>query len=157
MAVEKWIAGSLQGLTWGSAGFSTEINSLANGNAVLAANQIDNGSALDVFADISIALGSLTTGSGAPYLGFYLYPLNEDGASYGDGRFGSSASGPPPSGYFAGTILLPASTTATLKGMVRGVVLPPGAFKFVIYNQAGASLAGSGNAIELRTYNRAVG
>jgi hypothetical protein len=156
MAVEKWIAGSLQGLSWGSAGFSTEVNSLANGNAVLAATELDNSAALDVFADLSILLGSITTGSGAPYLGFYLYPLNADGASFGDGRFASAAAGPPPSAYFAGTILLPASTTGTLKGMLRGIILPPGAFKFVIHNQAGAALAASSNTIDYRTYDRAV-
>jgi len=156
MATEKWIAGSLQGLTWGSAGFSTEVNSLVNGNAVIAATQLDNSTALDIFADLSVVLGSITTGSGAPYLGFYLYPLNEDGSTYGDGRFGSSAAGPPPSLYRVGAIMLPASTTATLKGAIRGIVLPPGRFKFLLYNQAGATLAASSNTIDYRTYNRAV-
>ncbi len=156
MATEKWVAGSLQGLAWGSAGFSTEVNSLANGNAVIAASQIDNSTALDVFADLSVVLGSITTGSGTPYLGFYLYPLNEDGTTYGDGQFGSAVAGPPPSIYLAGNILLPASATGTLKGAVRGIILAPGKFKFLIFNQAGATLAASGNTINYRTYNRSV-
>jgi hypothetical protein len=156
MATEKWIAGSLAGLSWVSAGFSTEVNSLANGNAVIAASQLDNSSTLDVFADVSMVLGSVTSGSGAPYMGFYLYPLNEDGSTYGDGRFGSAAAGPPAASYRIGAVLLPASTTGTLKGTVRGILLPPGAFKFLIYNQAGVTLAASGNTISYRTYNRAV-
>lgn len=156
MATEKWIAGTLQGLTWGSAGFSTEVNSLANGNAVIAANQIDNSTALDIFADVSVSLGSVTTSSGAPFIGLYLYPLNEDGSTYGDGGFNSAAAGPPPASYRVGAIVVPASTMGVLVGMVRGIILPPGKFKFLIYNQAGVTLAASSNTLDFRTYNRSI-
>jgi hypothetical protein len=156
MATEKWIAGSLAGLTWASAGFSTEVNSLANGNAVIAANQLDNSTALDVFADVSLSLGSVTPGSGAPYIGLYLCPLNQDGTTYGDGRFGSATSGPPAASYRVGAIPLVASTAGPLLGMVRGIILPPGKFKFLIHNQAGVTLAASSNTLQYRTYNRSV-
>ena len=56
MAVEKWIAGTV-GLTWTSAGFGTEVNSLASGNAVIAATQLDNSGNLDIFCDLSVSLG----------------------------------------------------------------------------------------------------
>lgn len=156
MAVEKWIAGSLQGLTWGSAGFGSEVNSITNGQAILAGTALVNGTTLDVFADVSISLGSITTGSGAPFVGFYLYPLNQDGTTYGDGRFGSAATGPPPSGYQVGYIGLGASVTAVVTGMARGIVLPPGSWKFVIWNQTGSTLAASSNTVQMRTYNRAI-
>jgi len=156
MATEKWIAGSGQGLTWGNAyTAASTFDSIANGNAIISDKQIDNSTALDIFADFAFVGGSVTTV--APnYIGVYLYPLNSDGTTYGDSRFGSSAAGPPPSTYYVGTIVLPVGTQA-LTGMVRGIVLPPGKFKFLIYNQAGVTLAGSGaNTILYRTYNRSV-
>ncbi len=156
MATEKWTAGSGQGLTWGAAMGSSDPNSIVSGNAILSTVQIDNSTALDIFADISISLGSVTPGSGAPFIGFYLYPLNEDGSSYGDGRFGSSAAGPPPSQYYVGSIPCVPSTAGVITGTMRGVVLPPGKFKLVIYNGAGVTLASSSNVVDFRTYNRAV-
>lgn len=157
MATEKWIAGGLQGLTWGGVGFSTELNSLANGNAVLmSGTALDNSTTLDVFADISVSLGSITPGSGAPFIGIYIMPLNEDGTSYGDGRFGSAAAGPPASAYFVGSVPCNPSSAGVVTGIIRGVVLPPGKFKLCLYNSAGVSLASSANTVDYRTYNRQV-
>lgn len=126
-----------------------------NGNAILSDLQIDNSTALDVFCDVSFIGGSIT--SAAPnYIAIYLYPLLDDGTTYGDGRFGTSAAGPPPSNYAVGSIGLPVGTQA-ITGEVLGIRLPPGKFKFVLYNQAGATLAGSGaNSLKYRTYNRAI-
>lgn len=110
---------------------------------------------MDIFADFAFVGGSVTTV--APnYMGVYLYPLNSDGTTYGDSKFASSAAGPPPSCYFVGSIIAPVGTQA-ITGMVRGIILPPGSFKFLIYNQLGVTLAGSGaNTILYRTYNRAI-
>lgn len=156
MATQKWTAGGV-GLAYVSAGFSTEVNSLVNGNAVLAANQLNNSTNLDLFSDISISLGSVTTGSGSPYIGFYLYPQNQDGTTYGDGNFtGSGAAGPPPSSYYAGPIPCQVSATGVIVGTLRGILLPPGLFKFVLYNQAGVTLAASSNTISYRTYGFSV-
>jgi len=89
------------------------------------------------------------------FFGVYLYPLNQDGSTYGDGRFGSSATGPPPSSYWWGNIVTYAGTAAPI-GLVSGV-LKPGDFKFVGFNQLGAALAGSGaNTAKYRTYDRSV-
>lgn len=159
MATEKWVAGSGQGLTWSSALNSTEVNSLANGNAVLTATQIDNSSALDMFMDVSFSLGSVTT-VGVPILGLYLYPLNEDGTTYGDSRFGTTAAGPPPGNYLIGQAGLPVGTqalTGIFRNLVQGpLVIPPAKFKLVLQNSAGVALAASGNTIAYRTYNRQV-
>jgi len=155
MSTEKWIAGSGAGLTWTSAFTPSTLNSIANGNAILSDVNIANSSALDLYADVSGAFGSITVA--APnYIGVYLYPLNEDGSTYGDGRFGSSAAGPPPSNYWVGNIVVPTGTAA-FEGSVRGILLPPGDFKFVLYNQAGAALVGSGgNVVKYRTYNLSI-
>lgn len=154
MATEKWVAGSGAGLTWASAFTGTTLNSIANGNAILSDLQIDNSTALDVFADVSIALASAVF-TANPFVGIYLYPLNKDGSTYGDGRFGTSAAGPPGVSYYVGRIPLVAATSAQ-EGTLRRIVLPPGAFKFVLHNQGGVALASSGNTCSYRTYNRAV-
>ena len=153
MATEKWIAGSGAGLTWTSLD-TTTLNSIASGNAILSGTQIDNSTALDMFADIEVVLASLA--AAAPnFVGVYFYPLNSDNSTYGDGRFGSSAAGPPPSQYFVGTIGMVAATQAQ-QGTLRGIILPPGKGKFVLHNQMGVAFASSGNTLKYRTYNRQV-
>lgn len=155
MATEKWIAGSGVGLTWTAAFTASTLDSIANGNAILSDVSITNGTALDVFADLCIQFGSITVA--APnYIGAYLYPLNQDATTYGDGRFGTAAAGPPPGNYWVGNIGFPTGAAA-FKGAISRIILPPGTFKFVLYNQAGATLVGSGgNACYYRTYNRAI-
>lgn len=154
MATEKWIAGSGQGLTYGDAFSTATLNSIASGNAILSDLQIDNSSAFDMFADLSIVLASAAFV--APnFIGIYLYPLNKDASTFGDGRFGTSAAGPPSSCYYVGTIGLVAATQAQEGTLVR-IVLPPAKFKFVLYNQGGVAFAGSGNTAQYRTYNRSI-
>jgi len=160
MATEKWIAGSGVGLTWTSC-FGSEINSVVDGNAVLSSTQIDNSGALDLFADVMFALGSWGAVSATALLALYLYPLNQDAATFGDGRFTSAAAGPPPSQYFAGLGVLVPSVTQAQQGHFRRsdgtpIILPPGKFKLVLYNKSGATLAASSNTIYYRTYNRQV-
>jgi hypothetical protein len=130
-------------------------DSIVNGNAIISDLQLDNSANLDVFCDVSVALGSAAIV--APnYLGIYLYPLNADGTTYGDGRFSSSAAGPPASSYWVGNIIVPTGTAAN-EGTIRGIIMPPGKFKFLIYNQLGVTMAGSGgNTVKYRTYNRSV-
>jgi len=150
MATEKWVLGTYNWTTINS----TEVNSLANGSAVLLANVIPNGTNLDIFMDISIAIGSAAFA--APnYIGFYIYPLNEDGSTYGDGRYGSAAGGPPPSNYWKGNIVIPATTGAQV-GTLQGTILPPGDLKIVLYNQGGIALASGSNTVKIRTYNRSI-
>ena len=155
MAVERWVAGVGIGLTWASCAGS-ELNSLSNGNAVQSSVVVTNGTNLDLLCDVSISLGSVASGSGVPFIGLYFYPLNQDGTSYGDGRFGSAAAGPPPTAYFVGSIPVVASVTAVIVGMVRGIWLPPGSGVFTFYNQAGIATAASSNTAKYRTYDRQV-
>jgi hypothetical protein len=157
MATERWIGGSGVGFTWTSCFGASDLNSLANGSSVLASSSaITNQTALDIFCDISVSLGSVTTV--APnYLGVYIYPLNQDGSTYGDNQFtaGSGASATPGSSYYKGSIVIPVGTQA-LYGALTGIIMPPGTFLFLIRNQAGVTLASSGNTVKYRTYNRQV-
>jgi hypothetical protein len=156
VATEKWIAGSGVGLTWSAANTSgTLYNALANGNALISDLSITNGTALDIFADVSWVAGGTATTAAPNYLGFYLFPLAEDGSTYGDGRFGSAASGPPSSNYFIGSIGFAAAASTTIAGTLTGIIMPPGTFSFLVYNQSGAALANT-NIFKYRTYNRSV-
>lgn len=153
MATEKWIAGSGVGLTWTNL-MTTELNSLVSGNALLGGTSVAGGTSLDIFADFSLTLASAAFV--APnYIGLYLYPLHDDASTYGDGRFGSAAAGPPPAVYFKAAIGIVAATQAQT-GVVTGIVLPPGSWKPVLHNQGGVNLAASGNILKYRTYNRAI-
>ncbi len=153
---EKWIAGTV-GLTWASI-MTTELNSLASGNAVLGSTNLDNSTNLDMFADFSLHLASAAFV--APnFVGIFLYPLNDDGSTYGDGRFGSSAAmtaANAPTTYWAGNIVFPA-TTAAQNGTLRGLLLPPGSWKPVLWNQGGVNFASSANTLKWRTYDRSIG
>jgi hypothetical protein len=160
MATERYVAGSLAA-SYTSAGFGTEINSLANGYTVAAGTAINNSTALDVFADFSISLGSVSgTSAGAPFLGLYLLPLNEDGTTYGDGAFSTVAVANtlvlPFGNYYAGSIPAIPSSTGVIVGTIRGIIMPIASFKFAIYNQSGVTLASGSNVLDYRTYNRQV-
>lgn len=157
MATEKWTSGSGVGLTWSTALNGTDVNSMPSGDSVLSSvGDVTNGTFLDMFADFSVALASVAA-SGTPYLGVYLYPLNSDGSTYGDNQFasGTQAAHLPSPTYWVGNIEFPTGT-ATIKGTLSRIILPPGSFRFVLYNFAGVTLAGSGNTVQYRTYNRAV-
>ena len=69
MALEIWTTGS----TYGSytSVTSTEVNSLASGNAVLGTVAINNSSNGDTHATISVSLGSVTA---PPISGFIFIP-----------------------------------------------------------------------------------
>src|SRR5512139_2484931 len=111
MATEKWIAGSGQGLTWGDAFSTATLNSIASGNAILSDVSITNGTALDIYCDLSLHLASAAFTNPAQ-IPIYLYPLCDDASTYGDGRFGTSAAGPPVGTYLVGTIGLVVATQA---------------------------------------------
>lgn len=159
MATETWTAGNGVGLTWTqlfSAGAS--LNSVASANSILdSTGAIGNGVSLDMFADVSVQLGALTTVAPAQ-LNIFIYSLNGDATTYGDGQFapGTASALLPAANLYVGTISFPVATTTAQVGILERIILPPGAFRFLIQNQTGAALASSGNAFQYRTYNRKV-
>lgn len=154
-----WTAGNGQGLTWGTAINGSDLASLANGSTVLSSvADIANGTNLDMYADLSVELtiGSATPSAGA-YLGLYIAALMEDGSSYGDGSLTSGATitrAPPWSP--AGIIPLQSSAATTLlAGFIQGIIIPPGSFRFALYNGSGITLSATAanNVVKYRTYN----
>jgi hypothetical protein len=154
-----WVAGA-GGLTWSSGttycNGSSDVNSMANGNAVLCgASTVTNGTNLDIYMDASIVLGSETTGSGSSIVYLYVVPLDGDGSTYGDGKWSTAAGGSTvvPQVSPACAIPLQPSTTLAPAGLCQGIVIPPGTFKIGVYNQSGAAFASSGNNLYLRFYD----
>ena len=112
IVVSKWVAGSGVGFTWTAAIGSADLTSLTSAYSVLASSAaIANQTALDKFCDVSVSIPSVTT-AGVPYLGVYLYPLNQDGSTYGDGQFtaGTGSAAVPGSTYWKGSIAFPVGT-----------------------------------------------
>ena len=151
-AVEKWVNGATAGSF--AAACAGEINSLPTLDAVLCSVVVSNASNLDLTMDVSVSLGSVTTGAGSPYVGVYIYPLNQDGTTYGDGQFGSQAAGPPSASYLACNIPAPASTTGAIVGSCM-TAIPPANYKIVLYNGLLVTMAGS-NTVKYQTFNRQV-
>lgn len=146
-----WSAGAGVGFTWSDTTTTASLNSLANGSCLLGTVAIANQTALDKYMDLSVVLASAAfTGTGIN-ISVHLYPLNDDGSSYGDGKFGSAAAGPC-TYPLAAFIPLVAATQAQT-GSATGIVIPPGTFKVVICNNGGVNLAASGNTLKYRTYN----
>jgi len=135
-----------------AAAFGTEIDSLAAGDVAVSSVVIANGTALNLYSDVSFSLTGTTPTSGVAYFTLYLLPLNQDGSTYGDGTVSGAVL--PGSNYQVGSVQVPLSVTSgTLTGMMRGIVIPPGSFKFAIANQTGNALAASPNTVSYRTYS----
>ncbi len=155
MAVEKWVSGAVS--AYAAAFNAADLNSLPNGSAVLSSiADIANGTNLDIFAALSISLGSITTVAPS-FLGVYFYPLNQDGTTYGDKYFASGVQvAQAPSGtYWVGNIAVGIGT-AVVTGTLDRIIIPPRAGRFLAYNQLGATLAASANVAKYQTYNRSV-
>lgn len=154
---EKLIAGAIS--SWTSC-FGSEAGIQA-GQAVLSSIQIDNSVNLDQFMDVSFSFGSYTP-TGTPYFNLFLYPLNQDGTTYGDGRFVSATVAIPPKNYYIGWAGINPTTGVptgefNLAGRRSPIIMPPGAFKLVLYNGSNVNMSGSNNTIKYRTYNRSIG
>jgi hypothetical protein len=151
MATEKWIAGAVPSF---STAFTTSslLNSISSNNAIMSDLIVGNASNLDLFCDVSLIMGSVTT-VGSPFIGISLCPLLHDATTFGDGR--TSFSGPPPSTYFEGVIVVALGTIAP-SGGITGIRMPPTNFKFAVHNGLGTPFASSGNAMQYKTYNRSI-
>lgn len=156
MATEKWIAGTLAGgLAFTAAITSTTLNSLANGSAIASDLVLNNSTTLDIFCSLGLQLGTANFTTPG-FVGVYLYPINQDGSTYGDGRGAAGFTGPPGAVYWVGNIPI-AGGTALGMGSLDRIVMPPRQFKFVIWNQLGVTLASAGlNNIFISTYDRSI-
>ena len=155
-----WTAGNGAGLTWTTAINQADLASLANGSTVLSSvADIVNGANLDIYADISVRMTvtSATPPAGA-YFGLYLAALLDDGVTYGDGALtsGSVITRAPPYALVGSIPLETAAAATLLAGFAQGIIIPPGSFRFALYNGSGAALSSTGSncIVAYRTYNK---
>jgi hypothetical protein len=158
MATETWVGGNGVGLTWTACMLNSGtsvLNSITNNDSVLDGADVTNGTALDIYADFSVQLGSVTSVAPA-MMNVFIYPLNGDGSTYGDNQLTTTfAAKTPAPQFYAGSIIFPVGTQALI-GTLERIVMPPGTFRWAVQSQAGVTLASSGNAAQYRTYNRKV-
>jgi hypothetical protein len=154
-----WTAGNGVGLAWATALNGTDMVSLANGSTVLSSvADIANGTNLDIYADLSVRMtvASATPPSGS-FFGLYLCALLDDGATYGDGSLtsGGTITRALPFAPVGALPLESAAAATLLAGFLQGIVIPPGSFRFALYNNSGGALSSTaGNCIvKYRTYN----
>ena len=153
-----WTAGNGVGLTWTTLINSSDLASMANGSSVLSSvADIANGTNLDQFMDISaicaIASSTIVAGSN---LALWLYALQEDGSTYGDGQFtaGTQAAKTPTFAPIGTMPLVAAASQTTLVGFVQGIIIPPGSFRVAMQNNSGFALTSGTQTVKYRTYNQ---
>lgn len=152
-----WTAGNGAGLTWATAINSADMASMATANTVVSSvADIANGTNLDMFMDISASLviASSTIVAGAN-LAFWLYALNQDGTTYGDGQFtnGTAAAKTPTFAPCAAMPLVAAAAQTALIGNALQIMIPPGSFRVAIQNNSGFALTAGTQTVKYRTYN----
>ena len=156
----SWVAGLGQGLTWGTLINTADMASMATANTVLSSvADITNGTALDMFMDISalLAISSSTIAAGAN-LAFWIYELQQDGTTYGDGVFvaGTAAAKTPAFPPCATIPLYVAASQTVLEGSVNQITIPPGSFRVAMQNNSGFTLTSGTQTVKYRTYNIAM-
>ena len=154
-----WTGGNLNsGLGWTSFFNAADLNSLPNNYCVLSSvTAIANGSALDMFMDVSfeLAISSNTIAAGANLV-LWLFGLNEDGTTYGDASLVAGTQSANVPGLFPKLImpLRAASSVTALYGSNNDpLIVPPGTWLPVLQNNSGFTLSASGNAGKFRSYN----
>jgi len=130
----KLTAGAISSWT---AAFGTEINSLANGKAVLSSIDIDNSTANDMWLNINIQLSiASTTLTAGAICSVYPAWKNQDGTTYGDNQITTTPATVSP-GMQPALIASPTITTvATTKfaAMGRIPLLQGQILRLILYN-----------------------
>ena len=122
---------------------TTGLDSLANGSASAASAAIDNETDLYQYINLELVLGSLTP-TGTPSVDIYLL-ATLDGTNYDD-------SSPSNGGSYLASFSF-STATAAKRCVLKNLVIPPLKFKLVAVNNAGPSLASSGNTVKYRRHN----
>lgn len=136
----KWNAGAVTTI------LSTELNSLASGNASNVSTTIfDNSTGLYLFADfqIDVTFGSAPTVN-LPLL-LYIVP-SLDGTNFGFGSTGNAWAGYQRGGW---SVL---ATTSEQILVCQGIPIPPQKFKAQVTNLSGQPFPASGTTVKMMPY-----
>ena len=124
---------------------TTELNAAASGARVLSTTVFDNRTNRDTQAWFKLVLASWTPSSGG-YLSGWLLP-SEDGSTFHE----ASTSYDPPATFLVIRVpLIAAAGARTL--YVPNVPVGPFAYKLMLKNNSGATLAAAGNAVSIGSY-----
>lgn len=130
---------------------STDLNSLANSTSEstgkVLCDEIDNSTNLYFYMMVELALASITSGSGAPFVGLWLL-IPADGSTY---ETGSTTVDPSKPQHVV--FPLKASYTGAQTVVIDGIPIPPTKFKFLLQNKAGIAFASSGNTLKYTMYS----
>lgn len=126
---------------------TTELNALAATTGKAISSAIDNGTDLDLFDDLELAVDFVSAPTASTVVELYLLPSIDGGTTYPDG----SGSILPQSSLFVGGFAVRAVTTAQVM-VVRGVALPPGPFKYLIQNTTNQAFPASGSTLRRNPY-----
>jgi hypothetical protein len=157
-AITGWQGGRLNsGLTWTTIINTADLASMVTGSTVVSSvADITNGTSLDQFMDISFSqlIASSTIVAGAN-LAFWLFTLNQDGTTYGDGNFvnGTQKAATPTFAPCAVFPLIAAAAQTALIGLVQQIVLPPGSFRLAEQNNSGFTFTAGTQTVKYRSYN----
>ena len=128
---------------------TTDLNSLADGGNVLC-DIISNDQTGELYLYMDLELYLNTQGSARDAdarVEVYLLPT-VDGTNYAYG----DASTDPSQALKVGDFYFDAATTAR-RTIVRGILLPPEDFRFLVMNETGQAFASSGNTLKYIKYN----
>lgn len=123
---------------------TTDLNSLASAGTSAASAALDNTSALDLFADLTLTVATQGSarGTGANVTVYLVQAL--DGTNYDDVHAGTAE--------LVTVFSLDAATTAR-QVTRRDIPIPPGLYKLFVVNNTGQTLAASGNILEHRMHS----
>ena len=156
----EWTAGNGAGTSWTAAFASSDLASMTHGQSVMSTDIIDNTSALDLYAVLSVQLAiSSATPAAGDFIAISMAPLQQDGTTYGDGNMtaGTAVSwsgGPPFQPVCTISLNNPAGAQTALNGYCQPFLVPAGKWRFVFYLGTSAiALSAGTQTIKYQTYN----
>ncbi len=130
---------------------TTQLDSLASAGKTVVSSLYDNRTNLFFWADFEGVLASAITPSGSLTWEIFAIPTI-DGTNYADG----GASVVPSADCLLGTLKFQAVSGAQRVVALR-LPIPPHAFKIMVRNNLGGTLASSGNTVKMLPYDEKVG
>ncbi len=157
----SWTPGNGAGSSWTTAINSSDMASMTTGKTVLSTvADIANWTNLDQFIQISwsLVIASSTT-TAASILSFYLYYLNQDGTTYGDGQLTAGTAATITSSVlpcFTWNIPALAGTTTMVGNSMGGgpILVSPGSFRLAILQGSGFTLTAGTQTVKIETFNQ---
>lgn len=126
---------------------TTGLDNLAATTGKVLSAALNNSTELALWADLELAVTFGTAPTANTVIELYLLPSIDGGTTYPDG----SSSVDPQAALYVGGFVVRAVTTAQVL-VVRGIVLPPGFYKYLVKNTTNRAFPASGSTLRQATY-----